>query len=230
MNFSHILGNRKRQDEFFIKTVVCLIFLNNFFTSKRETIDDNPMKKFLIVGLGNIGEKYESTRHNIGFKILDHFAKKEALTFETQKLGDIATYKLKGRTFIFLKPNTYMNLSGKALLYWMTKEKVPLENLLVITDDLNLPFGSVRVKTKGSDGGHNGLKDIQLKLNTTKYNRFRFGISATFSKGRQVDYVLGEWNDEETQQLSERLDVAVALIKSFVLSGVHQTMNAFNGK
>jgi PTH1 family peptidyl-tRNA hydrolase len=205
-------------------------FFKQFFTSKRETIDDNPMKKFLIVGLGNIGEKYESTRHNIGFKILDHFAKKEALTFETQKLGDIATYKLKGRTFIFLKPNTYMNLSGKALLYWMTKEKVPLENLLVITDDLNLPFGSVRVKTKGSDGGHNGLKDIQLKLNTTKYNRFRFGISATFSKGRQVDYVLGEWNDEETQQLSERLDVAVALIKSFVLSGVHQTMNAFNGK
>ncbi len=205
-------------------------FFKQFFASKRETIDDNPMKKFLIVGLGNIGEKYESTRHNIGFKILDHFAKKEALTFETQKLGDIATYKLKGRTFIFLKPNTYMNLSGKALLYWMTKEKVPLENLLVITDDLNLPFGSVRVKTKGSDGGHNGLKDIQLKLNTTKYNRFRFGISATFSKGRQVDYVLGEWNDEETQQLSERLDVAVALIKSFVLSGVHQTMNAFNGK
>ncbi|MCL4121735.1 UNVERIFIED_CONTAM: hypothetical protein GTU68_023471 [Idotea baltica] len=143
------------------------------------------MKKYLIVGLGNIGEKYHNTRHNIGFKILDHFASKEDLTFETQKLGDITTYKLKGRTFLLLKPNTFMNLSGKAILYWLTKEKIPLENLLVITDDLNLPFGSIRVKTKGSDGGHNGLKDTQDKLNTTKYNRFRFGISDAFSKGRQ---------------------------------------------
>ncbi len=188
------------------------------------------MKKFLIVGLGNIGAEYTNTRHNIGFKILDHFAKEEALTFETQKLGDIATYKLKGRTFIFLKPNTYMNLSGKALLYWLTKENVPLENVLVITDDLNLPFGSIRVKPKGSDGGHNGLKDIQLKLNTTKYNRFRFGISNAFSKGRQVDYVLGEWSPEEALKLTERLELSVALIKSFVLSGMSNTMNSYNGK
>ncbi|AUS07259.1 aminoacyl-tRNA hydrolase [Tamlana carrageenivorans] len=188
------------------------------------------MKKFLIVGLGNIGDKYENTRHNIGFKILDFFADKEALTFETQKLGDICTYKLKGRTFIFLKPNTYMNLSGKAILYWLTKEKIPLENLLVITDDLNLPFGSIRVKTKGSDGGHNGLKDTQDKLNTTKYNRFRFGISDTFSKGSQVDYVLGEWTPEESNQLKERLEKSVELIKSFGLAGINNTMNSFNGK
>ena len=188
------------------------------------------MKKFLIVGLGNLGEKYQDTRHNIGFKVLDYFANKEGLTFETQKLGDITTYKLKGRTFIFLKPNTYMNLSGKAVLYWLTKEKIPLENILVITDDLNLPFGSIRVKTKGSDGGHNGLKDIQDKLNTTKYNRFRFGISDAFSKGRQVDYVLGEWSDEENEKLAERLDKSIELIKSFALAGINNTMNAFNGK
>lgn len=190
----------------------------------------DPMKKYLIVGLGNIGEKYEHTRHNIGFKILDYFAKKEAITFETQKLGDVSTYKLKGRTFIFLKPNTYMNLSGKAILYWLTKEKIPLENLLIITDDLNLPFGSIRVKTKGSDGGHNGLKDTQDKLNTTKYNRFRFGISDTFGKGKQVDYVLGEWSPEEYLELDERLEKASELIKSFGLAGINNTMNSFNGK
>jgi len=188
------------------------------------------MKKFLIVGLGNIGEKYKNTRHNIGFKILDNFAKKEDLTFETQKLGDTTTYKLKGRTFIFLKPNTYMNLSGKAIVYWLTKEKIPLQNLLVITDDLNLPFGSIRIKTKGSDGGHNGLKDTQDKLNTTKYNRFRFGISDAFSKGKQVDYVLGEWTNEEKAKLDERLEKSSELIKTFGLAGISNTMNSFNGK
>ncbi|WP_394344908.1 aminoacyl-tRNA hydrolase [Seonamhaeicola algicola] len=188
------------------------------------------MKKFLVVGLGNIGEKYENTRHNIGFKVLDTYAKNEDLTFQTDKLGDVTSHKLKGRTIIFLKPSTYMNLSGKAVQYWLTKEKVPLENLLIITDDLNLPFGSLRLKTKGSDGGHNGLKDIQAKLNTTAYNRFRFGISDTFSKGRQVDYVLGEWNDDEMSKLKERLQKSTQLIQSFVLAGVSNTMNTFNGK
>ena len=205
-------------------------FLSNLFKKKNHIEEQDSMKKFLIVGLGNIGDKYASTRHNIGFKVLDYFAKQEDLTFETQKLGDVSTYKLKGRTFVLLKPNTYMNLSGKAVLYWLTKEKIPLENLLVITDDLNLPFGSIRVKTKGSDGGHNGLKDIQEKLNTTKYNRYRFGISDAFGKGRQVDYVLGEWTTEELDQLKERLDKSIALIKSFGLAGINNTMNAFNAK
>jgi len=200
------------------------------FGSKTELDDIDVMKKFLIVGLGNIGEKYENTRHNIGFKILDYIFSEEDASFETIKLGDVATLKIKGRTLIFLKPSTYMNLSGKAVKYWLEKEKIPLENLLVVTDDLNLPFGSLRLKTKGSDGGHNGLKDIQDKLQTTKYNRFRFGISDTFSKGRQVDYVLGEWTDEENSKLKERLEVSSELIKSFVLAGVNNTMNQFNGK
>ncbi|RKE98611.1 aminoacyl-tRNA hydrolase [Ichthyenterobacterium magnum] len=209
---------------------MCKFLISIFKKKVLNTEDHNTMKKFLIVGLGNIGDKYANTRHNIGFKVLDYLAKKEELTFETNKLGDITTYKLKGRTFILLKPSTYMNLSGKAVQYWLTKEKVPLENLLIITDDLNLPFGSIRLKTKGSDGGHNGLKDIQDKLQTTKYNRFRFGISDEFSKGRQVDYVLGDWTQDENEKLPERLNKSIELIKSFGLSGINNTMNTFNGK
>ena len=192
--------------------------------------EEDIMKKFLIVGLGNIGEKYYNTRHNIGFKVLDFLADKEEAVFETVKLGDVTSIKVKGKTLILLKPSTYMNLSGKAVKYWLEKEKIPLQNLLVITDDLNLPFGTLRLKTKGSDGGHNGLKDIQDKLQTTNYNRFRFGISDTFSKGRQVDYVLGEWNDEENSKLEERLKLSAELVKSFALAGVNNTMNQFNGK
>lgn len=205
-------------------------FLLNLFKSKPQSDQQDNMKKYLIVGLGNIGSEYTNTRHNIGFKILDHFATKENITFTTQKLGDVATYKLKGRTFIFLKPSTYMNLSGKAIVYWLTKENIPLENLLVITDDLNLAFGSIRIKTKGSDGGHNGLKDTQFKLNTATYNRFRFGISDAFNKGQQVDYVLGEWTDEENDKLKERLNTSIDIIKSFGLAGMNITMNTFNGK
>lgn len=198
------------------------------FKSREE--DSSGMKKFLIVGLGNIGEDYKDTRHNIGFKVLDFYASTERFSFETQKLGAIATHKIKGRSLLFLKPSTYMNLSGKAILYWLNKEKILLENLLVITDDLNLPFGTIRLKTKGNDGGHNGLKDIQNKLQTTAYNRFRFGISDSFSKGRQVDYVLGQWTDDEQSQLKERLPIAAEAIKSFVLSGMSNTMNNLNGK
>ena len=205
-------------------------FLKRLYKKKKRIDAQDSMKKFLIVGLGNIGNDYKNTRHNIGFKILDRFAEQEDITFLTEKLGDITTYKLKGRTLIFLKPSTFMNLSGKAVLYWLTKEKIPLENLLIITDDLNLPFGNVRVKTKGSDGGHNGLKDIQDKLQTTTYNRFRFGISDAFNKGRQIDYVLGEWTEDECAKLEERLDKSSEIIKSFVLSGINNTMNLFNGK
>lgn len=198
----------------------------------KETAEEvtDPMKKFLIAGLGNIGPKYENTRHNIGFKILDELAAKQEAVFTTQKLGDIAQFRYKGRTFVLLKPNTYMNLSGKAVNYWLQKEKIAVENLLVVTDDLNLSFGTLRLKTKGSDGGHNGLKDIQAQLNTTKYNRFRFGISAEFSKGQQIDYVLGEWSEEELKELPGRLKISAELIESFATAGVSNTMNSFNGK
>ncbi len=206
-------------------------FFNRIFKQKgKETPVEDPMKKFLIVGLGNIGPKYANTRHNIGFKVLDAFAKANTATFETEKLGSIAKTKVKGKTVVLLKPSTYMNLSGKAVRYWLQQEKIPLENLLVITDDLNLEFGTIRVKTKGSDGGHNGLKDIQAQLNTTKYNRFRFGISDQFSKGRQVDYVLGEWTADEEAALPERFGKSCELITSFVGAGISNTMNAFNGK
>ncbi len=192
--------------------------------------EKDPMKKFLIAGLGNIGPKYENTRHNIGFKVLDHLAQKESLTFEPAKLGSITTHKIKGRSLLLLKPSTYMNLSGKAVKYWMQKENIPLENVLIITDDLNLTFGTIRIKTKGSDGGHNGLKDIQLQLNTTQYNRFRFGIDNRFGQGQQVDYVLGEWTSEEETSLIERLDKSTEVIESYVLAGIQNTMNHFNGK
>jgi PTH1 family peptidyl-tRNA hydrolase len=207
-------------------------FLRRIFGNKEnaQAEIDNNMKKFLIVGLGNIGEQYHNTRHNIGFSILDHFALKEDITFETLKLGDRAIFKFKGRTFVFLKPSTFMNLSGKAVKYWLEKEKIPLENVLIIADDLNLPFGSIRLKNKGSDGGHNGLKDIQDKLNTSKYNRFRFGISDSFGQGRQTDYVLGKWSEEELQKLPERFDKSITLIKSFGLAGINNTMSEFNGK
>jgi len=188
------------------------------------------MKKFLIVGLGNIGAEYVNTRHNIGFKVVDHLARKESLDFQTVKLGAMAEYKLKGRTLFLLKPNTYMNLSGKALKYWMDKENIPASNILVITDDLNLSFGTIRIKPKGSDGGHNGLKSIQQTLNSSDYPRFRFGISDDFKKGKQVDYVLGEWTEEETAKLSERLDLSAEIIHSFALAGLDTTMNTFNGK
>lgn len=204
-------------------------------TSKTKLEEGNSngnqeMKKFLIVGLGNIGSEYVNTRHNIGFKILDYFANQESISFQTQKLGDVAEFKIKGRTILLLKPNTYMNLSGKAVKYWLDKENIEKENMLVITDDLNLSFGSIRIKAKGSDGGHNGLKNIQLLLNSTEYPRYRFGISDAFKKGKQVDYVLGEWSSEEKEALKERFAVSAEIIKSFALAGLNNTMNLYNGK
>ncbi len=204
-------------------------WITSIFKQKtKESID--PMKKYLIVGLGNIGSEYVNTRHNIGFKILDFFARKESLDFQTVKLGALAEYKFKGRSFFLLKPNTYMNLSGKAVQYWMEKEKIPLENILIITDDLNLSFGTIRIKPKGSDGGHNGLKNINQILNTQNYARFRFGISDEFKKGQQVNYVLGEWGDDESSKLPERLELSSEIIRSFGTAGLENTMNFYNGK
>jgi PTH1 family peptidyl-tRNA hydrolase len=206
-----------------------LAFLKNTFSRNTE-IKKEFMKKFLIVGLGNIGPAYANTRHNIGFKIVDELAEEHKTTFETEKLGDVATFKLKGRTFILLKPSTFMNLSGKSVKYWMDKENVAVENILVVTDDVNIDFGTIRLKAKGSAGGHNGLKDIQEKLNTQQYARFRFGVGANYSRGRQVDFVLGEWNKQETSELIERLPTSAKIITSFGTDGLANTMNTFNGK
>jgi len=203
-------------------------FFKNIFTKEIETIE--PMKKYLIVGLGNIGTDYHDTRHNIGFRILDYLAKEESISFTTDKLGDIASFRFKGRTFFLLKPSTYMNLSGKAVKYWMTKEKISVDNLLIVTDDLNIDFGTIRIKAKGSDGGHNGLKDIQDKLNSNIYPRLRFGVGADYSKGRQVDFVLSKWTKEEESMLIERLPIAAKSILSFGTAGLKHTMNDFNGK
>lgn len=187
------------------------------------------MKKYLLVGLGNIGDEYALTRHNIGFQALDALARREGFTFETQKLGDVGSFKQKGRQVFALKPSTYMNRSGKALVYWMNKEKIPLENVLVITDDINLPFGTLRLKAKGSDGGHNGLRDIQQQLQHTNYHRLRFGVGSDFPKGQQVNYVLSAWDEVQQSAMAERLDRIADMMLSFVLAGPKITMDQFNG-
>ena len=197
------------------------------------------MSKFLIVGLGNIGEEYAFTRHNIGFMLADEFAlsiqkeeekKPVASFFSSDKLAAVCHARLKGKLVVIIKPTTYMNLSGKAVNYWMQAEKIPVENILVLTDDLSLPFGTIRIKKKGSDGGHNGLTDVIATLGTNEFPRLRFGIGSEFSKGKQVDYVLGNWNKEEQDQLTEKVNKAIQVIKSFISIGIDRTMTDFNKK
>jgi PTH1 family peptidyl-tRNA hydrolase len=186
------------------------------------------MSKFLIIGLGNIGEEYAHTRHNIGFDIVDYLAKEHDVKFKSDRLADVAEIKYKGKQLILIKPTTYMNLSGKAMNYWMQAEKISIENCLVIVDELALPFGKIRIGPKGSDGGHNGLKNIQEILQTSNYPRMRFGISNEFGKGNQVNYVLGKWNEEESKLLTERLKIASDAIKAFAFIGLQRCMNDFN--
>lgn len=185
---------------------------------------------FLIAGLGNIGDEYADTRHNIGFRVLDALAKASNLVFEDKRYGAITTLSVKGQQLVLLKPSTYMNLSGNAVRYWMNQENIPLERLLIVVDDLSLPFGTLRMKPNGSDGGHNGLKHIAAVLGTQAYARLRFGIGNDFPRGGQVDYVLGQFTEENLQTMEERLTVADEMIKSFCLSGIQFTMNHFNKK
>ena len=184
----------------------------------------------LIVGLGNPGDKYAETRHNIGFKVVEAFAKEREGSFALNKQAEVAEVKFKGRTIVLIKPTTFMNLSGKAVNYWLQTEKIPLSNLLVITDDIALPFGTIRMKGKGSDGGHNGLKDIQALLKTQEYPRLRFGVGSDFSKGRQADYVLGKWKPDEDKALPERIQTAASAAKSFVFDGLPMAMTNWNNK
>ena len=186
--------------------------------------------KYLITGLGNIGEEYRNTRHNIGFTVLDALAKASNLVFTDGRYGATATLSLKGRQLILLKPSTYMNLSGNAVRYWMQKENIPLENVLIVVDDLALPFGTLRLKGKGSDAGHNGLKNIQQLLGTQEYSRLRFGIGSDFPRGGQINYVLGKFPPEELREMPEKIKRAVEIIKSFCLAGVQNTMNQYNNK
>ena len=186
--------------------------------------------KYLIVGLGNVGDEYQHTRHNIGFDVLDAFAKASNICFEDKRYGSVAETKFKGRTFVLLKPSTYVNLSGKAVNYWLQKENIPIENFLVILDDLALPLGSLRLRSKGSDGGHNGLRNINEILGRNDYARLRFGISSDFPKGYQVDYVLGRWDSEEKKILDDRIPLVNEIIKSFATIGVQMTMTQYNNK
>ena len=186
--------------------------------------------KYLIVGLGNIGDEYRDTRHNIGFMVLDALAKASNIVFKDGRYGATTTLSVKGRQLLLLKPSTYMNLSGNAVRYWMQQEKIPLENVLVVVDDLALPFGSLRLKGKGSDAGHNGLKHIAATLGTQNYARLRFGIGNDFPKGAQIDFVLGEFGEEDRKLLPERLELAGEIVKSFCLAGLNITMNQYNNK
>ncbi len=186
--------------------------------------------KYLIVGLGNIGPDYENTRHNIGFMVLDAFAKASNIVFQDKRYGFVAEMRLKNKSLVLLKPSTFMNLSGNAIRYWLQKEKIKDENLLVVVDDLALPFGTLRLKSKGSDAGHNGLRHIQEVLGTQQYARLRFGIGSDFPRGAQVDYVLDDFSDEEKKTLPERIETATDIIRSFCLAGINITMNQFNNK
>ena len=186
--------------------------------------------KYLIVGLGNIGDEYRGTRHNIGFRVLDAFAEASNTSFSTERYGDIARMRLKNKQLILLKPSTFMNLSGNAVRYWVDKESIDSDNILVIVDDLALPFGAIRLKPKGSDAGHNGLKNIAQMLGTDEYPRLRFGIGNDFPRGRQIEYVLGTFSVDERQKLPVRIDVAIDAIKTFCLAGIQTAMCDFNNK
>lgn len=194
---------------------------------RKSTIPLNN-KKFLIVGLGNIGDEYENTRHNIGFDIVEQLGISLKGTFNSAKYGDVLKSKYAGKQIILLKPNTFMNLSGKAVVYWLKKEKIQINNLIVIVDDLNINFGISRLKASGSDGGHNGLKDIANSLNTSKFTRLRFGIGNNFKKKDQVDFVLSKWNNDESNNLGQLIDKNVEIIFSTIKQGIEFTMNKYN--
>ena len=188
------------------------------------------MKKLLIVGLGNPGPQYKYTRHNIGFLVAGRLAERLNAGFKTERYAEVAQANYRGKRFVIVKPATYMNLSGKAVRYWLEKENIDKNNLMVITDDVNLDFGTIRIRPKGSDGGHNGLKNIQEILGTTQYPRLRFGIGNDFPKGGQVDYVLGKWTPEQMEHLPELIDKAVDALINFAQEGLQRTMNKFNKK
>ncbi len=196
---------------------------------KKDKHEDEGMK-YLIAGLGNMGAEYDGTRHNVGFEVLDYLASEAGVSFKHEHLGDLAIVKHKGRAFYLLKPSTYMNLSGKAVRYWLQKLSLKQENLLVITDDLNIKFGSIRIRPNGSDGGHNGLKHINETFGNHVYARMRIGIGDSFSRGRQVDYVLGKWDKKEMEEITDILKHASSAVFAFGTLGITETMNKYTKK
>ena len=205
------------------------MWLFDWFRKKEAKTEDDHMK-YLIVGLGNIGDEYVDTRHNIGFRVVDAFAKKQGVEWADKRYGAIAKTRVKNAELTLLKPSTYMNLSGQAVRYWTQQEKIPVENIRVIVDDLSLPVGKIRMRGNGSDGGHNGLKNIASCMMTQEYARIKFGIGNDFPKGGQVDFVLGQFSDEDNKVIEEKLDYVGEMIKSFCLQGLDRTMNQYNRK
>ena len=205
-------------------------FIKKWFQKEASPPQNNLDMTYLIVGLGNIGAEYAMTRHNIGFLVLDRLASQREISFKTDRLGDTAVFKHKGKTFILLKPSTYMNLSGKALAFHQQKHKISIENVFIVVDDKDTPFEKMRIRLQGSAGGHNGLKHIEATLGTNVYNRLRIGIGDDYSKGKQIDFVLGEWTEAEKEKLPAIMDKATEIILSFGLAGIQNTMNLYNAK
>jgi len=202
-------------------------FLKALFSGSKETESE---MKYLIVGLGNMGNDYEGTRHNVGFDVVDALSGEFEANFEQEKLGDLASFKTRGKHIYLLKPSTFMNLSGKSVNHWVQKLKIKRENLLIVVDDLHLDFGTIRLKPKGSHAGHNGLKDIETYVGNNQYNRLRVGIGDNFRPGGQSDFVLGKWSNQEAVKLPELLGKSKEMIKSFIAHGLKNTMNNFNNK
>ena len=210
-------------------SLILKMFFFNLFRKHSEPETDNSMK-YLIVGLGNIGDEYVGTRHNIGFMLIDAFAKAQSAEWADKRYGAVAHCRVKNAEITLLKPSTYMNLSGQAVRYWMQQEKIDVENVLILVDDLSLPVGKIRMRGNGSAGGHNGLKNIEQLLGTANYSRIKFGIGNDFPKGGQVDFVLGKFSDEDQNVINEKLDYVCDMIKSFCLAGLTVTMNQYNKK
>lgn len=206
-------------------------FLSFLSGTQHDTEEkESTTMKYLIVGLGNIGNEYDGTRHNIGFRVVDALAQAQGATFQDKRYGFVCKTRVKNAELLLLKPSTYMNLSGNAVRYWMQQEKIAIENVLIIVDDLSLPVGAIRMKQNGSDAGHNGLKHIAQMLSTQNYNRLKFGIGNDFPRGGQVDFVLGKFSPEDNKVIDEKVTVACDAIKAFALSGMQFAMNHYNNK
>lgn len=213
-----------------LQKILSFLLPSSANTEEKTGHEEPATMKYLIVGLGNIGDEYRGTRHNVGFRVVDALAEAQGATFQDKRYGFVCKTRVKNAELLLLKPSTYMNLSGNAVRYWMQQEKIAIENVLIIVDDLSLPVGAIRMKQNGSDAGHNGLKHIAQMLSTQNYNRLKFGIGNDFPRGGQVDFVLGKFSPEDNKAINEKVPVACDAIKAFALSGMQFAMNHYNNK